>query len=336
MSTTSKPDLGRDQPEEPVLAVDELKKHFEVGGGLFSSSETLKAVDGVSFSLSKGEVLGLAGESGCGKSTTALMLSKLLKPTDGAIHINGQEYESMDIDELRRTIQYIFQDPYGSSNPTQRIEEVVSEAPRNLMDLSKDELIDRAHNRLEEVGLDPEEFAKKHPHELSGGELQRVSVAAALSVDPDILVADEPTSMLDASNQGRILSIIEDVIEKQEITVVYISHNLGVLRQVSDRIAIMYLGRIVEMGATEEIIDNPRHPYTAALRSASLVPDPSYEIPEIKIKDEIQKPIDLPAGCNFQNRCPYSQEKCREDPPFEEHVEDHHVACFFPVGGEEE
>ncbi|WP_416839988.1 oligopeptide/dipeptide ABC transporter ATP-binding protein [Haloferax sp. DFSO52] len=323
---------GTDNATEPKLSVRDLKKYYEVGGGLFSSSKTLKAVDGVSFDLEAGEVLGLAGESGCGKSTTALSLSLLTEPTDGEVYIDGVEYRDLSEKELRKEIQYVFQDPFGSSNPTHSIEQIVSEGPRNLMDLSNDELTERAHDALEQVGLNPVEFAHKYPHELSGGELQRVSIAAALSVNPEILVADEPTSMLDASNRGRVLSILRDVIEEREISVIYISHHLGVLRQISDRIAVMYLGRFIELGDTERVISNPQHPYTSALQSASLVPDPSYEIPEIQIKDEIQKPIDLPHGCNFQNRCPYKGERCSEDPTLKSMGEDHEAACFYPLG----
>ena len=321
-----------DRSSDPKLSVRNLKKYYEVGGGLFSSSKTLKAVDGVSFDLEAGEVLGLAGESGCGKSTTALSLSLLTEPTDGEVYIDGVEYRDLDEKELRKEIQYVFQDPFGSSNPTHSIEQIVSEGPRNLMDLSDEELTERAHDALEQVGLNPLEFAHKYPHELSGGELQRVSIAAALSVNPEILVADEPTSMLDASNRGRVLSILRDVIEERDISVIYISHHLGVLRQISDRIAVMYLGRFIELGDTERVISNPQHPYTSALRSASLVPDPSYEIPEIQIKDEIQKPIDLPQGCNFQNRCPYKDERCSEDPTLESMGENHEAACFYPLG----
>lgn len=323
---------GTDRQGSPRLAVRNLKKYYEVGGGLFSESQTLKAVDGVSFELEAGEVLGLAGESGCGKSTTALSLSRLKEPTAGEVYVDGTEYRDLDEKEVRRKIQYIFQDPFGSSNPTHRILDIVSEGPRNLMDLEEDQLRERAYDALERVGLPPGEFAHKYPHELSGGELQRVSIAASLSVNPDILVADEPTSMLDASNRGRVLSILRDVIEEREISVIYISHHLGVLRQICDRIAVMYLGRLIEVGDSERVITNPEHPYTAALRSASLIPDPSYDIPDINIKDEIQKPIDLPEGCNFQSRCPYKGQKCSQDPSLQSQDRDHEAACFYPIG----
>lgn len=337
MATEEQREAGRTEPAEtdhggPLVSVEGLTKHFEVGGGFFKSSDTLKAVDGVSFDLHEGEVLGLAGESGCGKSTTALTLSRLITPTDGNVSIDGVNYDEIAEDELRRTVQYIFQDPYGSVNPTQRIRDIVAEAPRNLLDLSEAELTERAHETLDRVGLDPEEFAGKYPHELSGGELQRVSIAAALSVEPEVIVADEPTSMLDASNRGRVLSILKDILQERELSVIYISHNLGVLRQISDRIAIMYLGRIVEVGETDRIVADPNHPYTAALQSASLVLDPTEGLPDIDIQDEVQKPIDLPTGCNFQDRCPHKGDRCTEDPSLQPMGPGQEAACFYPVG----
>lgn len=296
-----------------ILEISGLTKHFEVDPGFLGRllsgkrKQTIKAVDGVSFAMEKGEILGIAGESGCGKSTTCLLISKLHDPTDGTIHFEGRDIARLDkngLKDFRRKVQLIFQDPYESLNPRFTVFDLVAEGPRALGVWDRDETTRHVLETLSLVGLQPEEYKDRYPHQMSGGERQRVGIACALVLEPELVIADEPLSMLDVSIRAGILDLIRDLSHRLNFTCIYVSHDLSILSNISERLLVMYLGMAMEIGPTERVITNPQHPYAKALVEAVPVPDPRYKRPIPAIKGEIARPIDPPPGCRFASRCP--------------------------------
>ena len=322
---------------QPILSIRNLRKLFPAGRpSIFDRAEKfVHAVDGVSLELGQGEVLALVGESGCGKSTLALTLVGLEVPTEGEIFFEGRDVthaRGADLKLLRRHIQMIFQDPYESLNPTQAIGDIVAE-PLLVHGLerdrkARDETVARA---LEDAGLNPAaSFIHRYPHELSGGQRQRVVIAGALVLEPSLLLADEPVSMLDVSIRAEILNLLLDLRKSRGISVLFISHDLGTVSYFADRVAVMYLGRIVEIGPTREVLENPRHPYTKALLSVVPVPNPRLRRERIILQGETPNPIDLPTGCRFHPRCPVAVDECRRiDPPVVVISDVHQAACLL-------
>ncbi len=325
---------------KPLLSVRDLEQRFPISRGMFRSpNQFIHAVDGISFDIAPGESLGLVGESGCGKSTTGRMLVKLMEPTAGKIVFSDAEYEKdvakisrSGVKEFRRRVQMIFQDPYESMNPRRTIFDTVSE-PMAVQKVGT--ITDREQRVLELlrlVGLTPpESFLFRYPHELSGGQRQRVAVARALVMNPSFVVADEPTSMLDVSIRISIMELMTNLAKDLGVSYLYITHDLAVARYMCDRIAVMYLGKIVEIGPTEEILANPKHPYTKALLSAVPVPDPSYVRTPVEIKGGISKAINPEPECRFIQRCPWATDVCFENvhPPLEDKGGGHMAACYL-------
>jgi len=335
---------------ESLLEVEDLTKHFKVDEGLVSSllraatgseADYVHAVDGVSFELNRGETLGLAGESGCGKTTTGMSLVRLHEPTDGSISFRGMDIADASDEELRefrRNAQMIFQDPFESLNPRMTVYDTVAE-PLRIHDIRNETARVRRALEFAEL-LPPEQYYDQYPHELSGGQRQRVAIARALVLDPDFIVADEPVSMLDVSLRAGVLSLMERMTEEFDLSVVYISHDLSLLRHMCDRLAIMYMGKIVEKGPTDEIIEDPQHPYTRSLINAVPVPDPETGRDRVELAGEVGDAIDVPSGCRFHERCPdYIGDVCEtEEPPLERKAafgDDREVAChlYDPADG---
>ena len=319
----------------PVLEVERLVKHFPVGGGLLSRRKVVvRAVDGVDLQVHPGRTFGLVGESGCGKSTVAMLLAKLLEPTGGRIRFDGRDVSGLRgaaLKEFRRRVQIVFQDPYGALDPRQTILSALTEPLFTLGVVSgRARAVERATESIGLMGLDPE-VLKRLPHELSGGQRQRIVIARALAVAPQLLVLDEPTSSVDVSVQAQILSCLEGLKARQGLTYVLISHNLVVVRYMSDAVAVMYLGRIVEMAESARLFASPLHPYAAALISAIPVPDPEARKVAALARGDVPSPVRIPAGCRYHPRCPYAERVCREaDPPLTEVRSGHHAACHFP------
>ncbi len=307
-----------------ILEVSGLTRHFEIRPGLLGRllsgkrRQTIKAVDGVSFTLEEGSILGLAGESGCGKSTTCLLIAKLHEPTAGFVRFKGRDIAGLagaDLRDYRLAVQLVFQDPYESLNPRFTVFDQVAEGPRALRVWGREETARRVLETLSLVGLRPEEYKDRYPHQMSGGERQRVGIACALVLEPELVIADEPLSMLDVSIRAGILDLIRDLSARLNFSCIYVSHDLSILSNVSDRLLVMYLGMTMEYGPTEQVIRNPRHPYSRALVEALPIPDPRYRRPVPAIRGDVARPIDPPPGCRFASRCPLATDVCREDPP---------------------
>lgn len=317
-----------------LLEVKNLKKHFPIKSGLLSrKTEYVKAVDGLNFEIEKGEIFGLVGESGCGKSTTGRLIINLLKPTEGDILYNGEnivDLNKKELKKIRREIQIIFQDPYSSLDPRLTVAELVSEGLEiHKMVSNKKEKREKVVELLEAVGLG-EHHLDRYPHEFSGGQRQRIGIARALALNPRLLICDEPVSALDVSVQAQIINLMRKLKEEHNLTYLFISHDLGVVRFISDRIMVMYLGKIVELGTKDDIFNHPQHPYTKALLSAIPEPDRKKRRERIILKGDIPSPIDPPIGCRFHTRCPMATEYCKQhEPPLTETKEGHYVACFY-------
>ena len=320
-----------------ILEVRNLKKYFQAGRpSLFSRREEIvHAVDDVDLQLQRGEVIALVGESGCGKSTLSLTLMGLEEATEGTIFFEGRDITHIaekDRKAIRQRIQMIFQDPYESLNPTQTIEEIVTE-PLHVHGLSPDlnERKERVRRALEDAGLKPaEDYLRRFPHQLSGGQRQRVVIASALVLEPHLLLADEPVSMLDVSIRAEIINLLADIRKTRGISVIFITHDLGTVGTFADRVAVMYLGRIVEIGPMQDVVKNPQHPYTQALLSVIPVPNPRLRKKRVILQGETPNPIDLPSGCRFHPRCPVAIRVCKEkDPPLLPVDEAHRAACLL-------
>ncbi len=323
--------------KDHFLEVTGLKKYFEADRPSFFSREArnVHAVDGVDFNLRRSEVIALVGESGCGKSTLALLLMGLEEPTAGTISFEGRDITHLNDHErkdVRRKIQMVFQDPYESLNPTQTIEEIINE-PLVVHGIgnNKNERDERVKKAMEDSGLKPVEvYLQRFPHELSGGQRQRVVIAAALVLEPEILLADEPVSMLDVSIRAEIINLLAELRITRQIAVIFITHDLGSVGFFADRVAVMYLGRIVEIGTMLEVLEKPQHPYTKALISVIPVPNPRLRRERIILQGETPNPIDVPTGCRFHPRCPVAMATCKvSDPPFVSFGKTHQAACLL-------
>jgi oligopeptide/dipeptide ABC transporter ATP-binding protein len=316
-----------------LLKVENLRKAFKVSANRpGAAKQSLKAVDGVSFKIKSGETLGLVGESGCGKSTTGKLLLRLIEPDSGTIQFDGRDVTGMGhraLTAIRRDMQMIFQDPYSSLNPRMRVGEIIGE-PLVVHSLAKGRAIkEQVLMLMQKVGLAPEHY-DRYPHEFSGGQRQRIGIARTLAVQPRLIVADEPVSALDLSIQAQIVNLLKDLQEEFGLTYLFISHDLGIIEHVCDRVAVMYLGRIVEIATAEQLYQQPCHPYTEALLNAVPIPDPQRVREHQILSGEIPSPINPPTGCYFHPRCPYAQEICRKEyPALTDHAEGHQSACHF-------
>ncbi len=319
---------------EPLLKVESLVKHFPVKSGLLSRQvEHVRAVDGVSFHIDAGETLGLVGESGCGKSTTGRCILRLIEPTAGKVWFDGRDVTEMgprDLRLARREMQIIFQDPYASLNPRMKVGTIVGEA-LTIHGLAKDARAfeERVVELLETVGLAADHM-HRYPHEFSGGQRQRIGIARALAVSPRLIICDEPVSALDVSVQAQVINLLEDLQEKFNLTYLFVAHDLSVVEHISNRVAVMYLGRVVEVAAARDLYTAPKHPYTEALLSAVPIPDPKAKRTRIVLQGDVPNPIHPPAGCHFHPRCPRAEARCRTEAPVLREIAPGHVAaCHF-------
>jgi peptide/nickel transport system ATP-binding protein len=320
-------------PNEALLKVNNLKKHFSMGKG-----QTLKAVDDVSFHIRKGETFGIVGESGCGKSTAGRTIIGLYDRTEGEVIYGGRNVHTMTEKErfaFHRKMQMIFQDPYASLNPRSTVQEIISE-PMEVHGLypNKKERLGRVYQLLEDVGLN-RDHANRYPHEFSGGQRQRIGIARALALDPEFIIADEPISALDVSVQAQVVNLLKGLQKKKGLTYLFIAHDLSMVKHISDRIGVMYLGHLVELTTSDRLYKNPLHPYTQALLSAIPIPDPDVEDhrERIILEGELPSPMNPPSGCVFRTRCPYAMEACATmKPEWQEIEKEHYVACHLYNG----
>ena len=325
---TDAPVMTAPSATAPVMQATALQRHYEVSGGFLRKPRLLKAVAGLDFQLTPGKTLAVVGESGCGKSTLARMVAMIEEPTEGTLTLDGKPVLPDDWADLRQSVQIVFQDPYGSLNPRQRIGTILMEPLVINTKLTKAEREAKAREMLQLVGLRPEHF-DRYPHMFSGGQRQRIAIARALMLDPKVLVLDEPVSALDLSIQSAILNLLTELQDRLQLAYLFISHDLGVVRHVADEVIVMYLGRAVERGSKAALFAAPQHPYTVALLSATPQANPGAEKRRIKLKGELPSPLAVPNGCAFAPRCWKAQDTCRAKTP-ELDAAPHSAACFFP------
>jgi len=318
-------------PREKLLEINHLKKHFEL-----DRNTALKAVDGITFDIYKGETFGLVGESGCGKSTAGRTIMRLYEASDGEVHFAGENVHSKKsskkLKEFNRSMQMIFQDPYASLNPRMTVEDIIAEGiDIHGMAKSKEERLNRVNELLETVGLN-KEHGNRYPHEFSGGQRQRIGIARALAVDPDFIIADEPISALDVSIQAQVVNLLKKLQKERGLTYLFIAHDLSMVKHISDRVGVMYLGNMAEVATSDDLYQEPLHPYTQALLSAIPIPNPEVERSRerIIIEGDVPSPVSPPSGCRFRTRCPFAKDVCAEVvPEWQEYKKEHWVACHI-------
>jgi oligopeptide/dipeptide ABC transporter ATP-binding protein len=316
-----------------LLEVKNLKKYFPIKKGFLSRTMgQVRAVDGVSFTLKRGETLGLVGESGCGKTTVGRSILRLIEPTAGQITFNDQNLLALEREELRKTrasLQIIFQDPFSSLDPRMNVGRIIAEPIRNHLKVSRKEIRDRVAYLMERVGLHPEQIGR-YPHEFSGGQRQRIGIARALALNPLAIICDEPVSALDVSIQAQVINLLAQLQEQMNLSYLFIAHDLSIVEHISDRVAVMYLGRIVELATDKELYQNPLHPYSRALLSAVPIPDPEIQRKKIVLQGDVPSPINPPSGCSFHTRCPECKGVCSlQEPTLQDMGDGHWVACHL-------
>jgi oligopeptide/dipeptide ABC transporter ATP-binding protein len=316
-----------------LLEVKNLKKYFPIKKGFLSRTMgQVRAVDGVSFTLKRGETLGLVGESGCGKTTVGRSILRLIEPTAGQITFNNQNLRALEREELRKvraSLQIIFQDPFSSLDPRMNVGQIIAEPLRNHLKVSRKEIRDRVAYLMERVGLHPEQIGR-YPHEFSGGQRQRIGIARALALNPLAIICDEPVSALDVSIQAQVINLLAQLQEQMNLSYLFIAHDLSIVEHISDRVAVMYLGRIVELATDKALYQNPLHPYSQALLFAVPIPDPEIQRKKIVLQGDVPSPINPPSGCSFHTRCPECKAVCsRQEPTLQDMGDGHWVACHL-------